>query len=125
MQRILLTLLALGLLAGCTTSVTNPVGNNSEATAESAFIAAAGVETAYFALSFCPAGTHFILTAPCKETAIIHTAKADTAVAHAALLQLRSFQKANPGNTVGIANLVTAVISAAQVVRDAIPLKGA
>lgn len=113
-------------LAGCTLgSVGNPINNNTEATAESAFIVAAGVETAYLALKFCPAGTHFALTAPCKETAIIHASKADENVAYTALKQLRAFQAANPGNTVGITNLVTAVINAAQALRDALPLKGA
>jgi len=113
------------MLAGCSTTLPNPVNNNSEATAESAYIGAAGVLTAYLALGWCPAGTHFALAKPCKETAVIHQAKADENVAYTALLQLRAFQKANPGNTIGVSNLVSAVISAAQALRDFLPLKGA
>lgn len=112
-------------LAGCSVTLPNPVNNNTEASAESAYIAAAGVETAYLALGWCAPGTHFALTAPCKEPSIVHQSKADENVAYTALLQLRAFQKANPGNTVGISNLVASVISAAQAVRDSIPLKGA
>jgi ABC-type glycerol-3-phosphate transport system substrate-binding protein len=110
------------VLAACA-GITNPINNNSEASAESAYITAAGLETTYLALAFCPAGTHFAVTAPCKETSIIRQVKADDNVAYTALLQVRAFQKANPGNTVGLSSLVTAAISAAQALQAVIPLK--
>ena len=125
MKKLLVFGLGLGLVwsLGACAGISNPINNNTEAGAETAYIAAAGAETAYLALGWCPAGTHFALAAPCKETAVVHQAKLDDNVAYAALLQVRAFQKANPGNTVGIANLVSAAISAAQALQAIIPLK--
>ena len=111
-----LGLAAVALLASCA-SISNPVNNNTEASAESAYIAAAGAETAYLALSFCASG----IAVPCKETAVIRKVKAYDQVAYTALLQVRAFQKANPGDTVTISNLATSAIAAAQTVSAAIP----
>ena len=124
MNRLLPIALSLALLGGCA-SISNPVNNNTEASAESAYIATAGLETAYLALGWCASGTHFALTAPCKEPAIVHQSKLDENAAYSALLQLRAFQKANPGSTVTISNLAAAVISAAAALRNYLPLKGA
>ena len=115
-----LALVAVMGLASCA-SITNPINNNTEASAESAYIAAAGAETAYLALSFCAPGTSFTIAKPCKETAIIHKVKAYDQVAYTALLQVRAFQKANPGDTVSINNLATSAIAAAQTISAAIP----
>lgn len=124
MNRFIPVLAGLALLVGCA-SITNPINNNTEASAESTYIAAAGLESAYLALSFCASGTHFSLTAPCKETSIIHQTKADEAVAYTALLQVRAFQKANPSSTIALTALISSAISAAQALEAAIPLKGA
>lgn len=122
MKRLLVIGSALAL-AACA-SFSNPINNNTEATAESAYITAAGLESTYLSLRFCAAGAHFTLAAPCKESAIIHQTKADENVAYTALLQVRAFQHANPGNTVGLASLITAAIAAAQALTASIP-KGA
>ena len=122
MIRKLLAVAAVASVAGCA-SIANPINNNTEATAESTYITAAGLETAYLALSFCASGVHFAPLAPCKETTVIRQVKASDNVAYTALVQVRTFHKQNPGNTVGIVPLINEAISAAQALEALIPLK--
>ena len=121
MKRLFVFLAGALLLATCT--VNNPVNNNTEATAESAYSAAAELATAYLSLSFCAAGKHFTVIVPCKETAVIRSVKKADNTAYTALIKLRSFHQANPGNTVSELALIGAVVDAATALKATNPLK--
>lgn len=114
---------ALALVVTACAQFTNPATNNTEAVAESAYIAAATLESAYNALSFCAPGVSFAITAPCKETAVIRQVKIADNNAYAALQTMRDFRDAHPENKVGIVPLVDAALAAVNALKATIPLK--
>ncbi len=113
---------ALALALAACASFPNPVTNNTEATAETAYAAAAELATAYLALPVCAAGSHFSLGNLCKETAIVKSVKQADTIAYTALIELRKFHHDNPGSINEI-TLVNAAINAAGALKSAIPLK--
>lgn len=121
MKHLLAAVLVLGL--GACSSLPNIITNNTEATAESTYISAATVESAYLHLSWCATGVHFAITAPCKESPVVAEVKQADNVAYAAIKQMRAFKVANPGSTASLTAYINAAISAAQALQSVIPLK--